>query len=135
MKNWKSHPKKLLRIGPDPFFPKSSPGNSQQPKIDFPCYEILGPDICSLICESNLGTLSENILWISKLDYQQSRQKLSTYLINYISFFKFLHRMPTTKLKYLGSFLRESLYFIWNEGSLWQLSAQLMSWVETQGFQ
>ena len=50
MKNWKSHPKKLLRIGPDPFFPRSSPGHSPQPKIDIPYQEISGPDICSLIC-------------------------------------------------------------------------------------
>ena len=50
MKNWKKHPKTLLRIGPDPFFPRSSPGISPQPKIDFPYYEISGPDICSLIC-------------------------------------------------------------------------------------
>jgi hypothetical protein len=50
MKNCKNHPKKLLRIGPDPFFPQSSPGISPQPKIDVPYYEISGPDICSLIC-------------------------------------------------------------------------------------
>ena len=50
MKNWKNHPKKLLRISPDLFFPRSSPGISPQPKIDFPYYEISGPDICSLIC-------------------------------------------------------------------------------------
>ena len=50
MKNWKNHPKKLLRIGPDPFFPQSSPGHSPQPKINFPYWEISGPDICSLIC-------------------------------------------------------------------------------------
>ena len=36
MKSWKNHPKKLLRISPDPFFPQSSPGHSPQPKIDFP---------------------------------------------------------------------------------------------------
>ena len=52
MKSWKNHPKKLLRIGPDPFFPRSSPGISPQPKIDFLYYEISGPDICSLICAS-----------------------------------------------------------------------------------
>ena len=49
MKNWKKHPKKFLRIGLDPFFPRSSPGISPQPKIDFPYYKISGPDICSLI--------------------------------------------------------------------------------------
>ena len=32
----KKHPKQFLRIGPDPFFPQSSPGHSPQPKIDFP---------------------------------------------------------------------------------------------------
>ena len=53
MKNWKKHPKKLLRIGPDPFFPQSSLGISPQPKIDLPYYEISGLDICSLICGSN----------------------------------------------------------------------------------
>ena len=42
MKNWKNRQIKLLVIGPDPFIP--------QPKIDFPYYEISGPDICSLIC-------------------------------------------------------------------------------------
>ena len=36
---------------PRPFFPQSSPDQSPQPRIDFPCYEISGPDICSLICE------------------------------------------------------------------------------------
>ena len=50
MKNWKNHPKKLLRIGPDHFFPLTSQGHSPQPKIDFPYHEISGPDICSLIC-------------------------------------------------------------------------------------
>ena len=40
--------KNLLRIGQDPFFPQSSPGISPQPKIDFPYYEISGPDICEL---------------------------------------------------------------------------------------
>ena len=58
MKNWKNHPKKLLRIGPDPFFPQSSPGISPQPKIDFPYYEISGPDICSLICARNSGSVN-----------------------------------------------------------------------------
>ena len=51
MKNWKNHPKKLLRIGPDHFFPLTSQGHSPQPKIDFPYHEISGPDICSLICD------------------------------------------------------------------------------------
>ena len=32
------------------FNPQSSPGHSPQPKIDFPYHEIVGPDICSLIC-------------------------------------------------------------------------------------
>ena len=50
MKNWENHPKKLLRIGPDPFFPLTSLGHSPRPKIDFPYHEISGPDICSLIC-------------------------------------------------------------------------------------
>ena len=45
MKNWKNHPKKLLRISPDPFFPRYSPSHSQQPKIDFPYHEISRPDI------------------------------------------------------------------------------------------
>ena len=49
-KKWKNGPKKLLIIGPDPFFPLSSPDHSPQPRIDFPFYEISGPDICSLIC-------------------------------------------------------------------------------------
>ena len=49
MKNSKKHPKKLLIIGPNPFIPLASPGHSPQPKIDFPYYEISGPNICSLI--------------------------------------------------------------------------------------
>ena len=53
MKNLKNHPKKLLRIGPDHFFPLTSQGHSPQPKIDFPYHEISGPDICSLICGTN----------------------------------------------------------------------------------
>ena len=49
MKNWKKiTPKKVAQD--QPFFPQSSPGISPQPKIDFPYYEISGPDICSLIC-------------------------------------------------------------------------------------
>ena len=32
---------------------KTSQGHSPQPKIDFPYHEISGPDICSLICDSN----------------------------------------------------------------------------------
>ena len=43
-KKWKNRPQKLLIISPD---------HSPQPKIDFSCYEISGPDICSLICEQN----------------------------------------------------------------------------------
>ena len=35
-KKGKNRPQKLLIIGPDPFFPLTSPGNSPQPKIDFP---------------------------------------------------------------------------------------------------
>ena len=46
----KKHSKKLLIISPNPFIPRSSPGHSPQPKIDFSYYEILGPEICSLIC-------------------------------------------------------------------------------------
>jgi hypothetical protein len=38
-------------IGPTPFFSQSSPDHSTLPRIDFSYYEILGPDICSLICE------------------------------------------------------------------------------------
>ena len=57
MKNWKNHPKKLLRIGPDHFFPLTSQGHSPQPKIDFPYHEISGPDICSLICDPDGSSL------------------------------------------------------------------------------
>ena len=39
---------KLLIIGPDPFIPQSSP-------IEFSYYEMSGPDICSLICDSTQG--------------------------------------------------------------------------------
>ena len=52
-KKLKNGPQKLLIIGPDSFFQLSSPDHSPQPKIDFPYHEILGPDICFLICESN----------------------------------------------------------------------------------
>ena len=52
-KRWKNGPQKLLIIGPGPFIPQSSPYHSPQPKIDFPYHEISGPDICSLICDSN----------------------------------------------------------------------------------
>ena len=62
MKNWKNHPKKLLRIGPDPFFPRSSPGHSPQPKIDFPYQEISGPDICSLICAQRSDRKASNFI-------------------------------------------------------------------------
>ena len=56
LKKWKNGPQKLLIIGPDPFFPQSSPGHSLQLKIDFPYHEISGPDICSPICAQHLGT-------------------------------------------------------------------------------
>ena len=52
-KNWKNGPQKLLIIGPDLFFPQSSPGHSPQPRIDFSYYEISGPDSCYLIYESH----------------------------------------------------------------------------------
>ena len=48
VKKWASN---VAHNRPRPFFPLSSPGHSPQPKIDFPYYEISGPDICSLICE------------------------------------------------------------------------------------
>ena len=51
MKNWKNHPKKLLRIGPDHFFPLTSQGHSPQPKIDIPYHELSGSDICSIISD------------------------------------------------------------------------------------
>ena len=35
-KMWKNRPQKLFIMGPDPFFPQSSPGHSPQPKIDYP---------------------------------------------------------------------------------------------------
>ena len=49
-KKWKNGPQKLLIIGPDPFISQSSPDHSPQSRIDFSYYQILGPDICSLIC-------------------------------------------------------------------------------------
>ena len=49
-----SGPQKLLIISPDPFISQSSPDNSPQPRIEFSYCEILGPDICSLICESHI---------------------------------------------------------------------------------
>ena len=64
MKNWKNHPKKLLRIGPDHFFPLTSQGHSPQPKIDFPYHEISGPDICSLICDIIAGLVYSSIAWM-----------------------------------------------------------------------
>ena len=35
MKNWKNDPKRLLRIGPDPFFPQSSPVSAHSQKLIF----------------------------------------------------------------------------------------------------
>ena len=62
----------MLIIGPDPFFPLSSPGHSPQPKIDSPYHEISGPDICSLICESDFYLTRLKILLEKKkncIDY------------------------------------------------------------------
>ena len=61
-KKWKNGPQKLLIIGPDPLFPQSNPGHSPQPKIDSPYHDILGPDICSLICGVELTCYCDN-LW------------------------------------------------------------------------
>ena len=66
----------MLRIGPDPFFPRSSPGHSPQPKIDFPYQEISGPDICSLICESfrtfSVPVFHKPVFWsVTFLGYTQ----------------------------------------------------------------
>ena len=41
----------MLIIGQDPFITQTSQGHSPQSKIDFPYHKILGPDICSLICD------------------------------------------------------------------------------------
>ena len=57
LKNW---PQKLLIIGP--FILQSSPDHSPQPRIDFSYYEILGPDMCSLIC----GIISEENFDVSQ---------------------------------------------------------------------
>ena len=43
----KKLPKKVAHNRPKPFIPQSSPGHSSQPKIDFPYYEISGPEICA----------------------------------------------------------------------------------------
>ena len=51
-KTWKDRPQKLVIIGPDPFISQSSPDHSPQPRIDFSYCEISGPDICSLICDT-----------------------------------------------------------------------------------
>jgi hypothetical protein len=54
----KKPPSKVAHNRPKPFFPLASPDHSPQPRIDFSYYEILGPDICSLICELEMdGTL------------------------------------------------------------------------------
>ena len=76
MKNWKNHPKKLLRIGPDHFFPLTSQGHSPQPKIDFPYHEISGPDICCLICDG--GKANEN----AKQALQSNLAKVKLHKIN-----------------------------------------------------
>ena len=52
-KNFKKRASKLLKIGPDPFISQSRPDHSPQPRIDFSYYEISGPDICSLICDTS----------------------------------------------------------------------------------
>ena len=46
-KNWKK-PKKVAQNRPQPLFSTVQP--RPQPKIDFPYYEISGPDICSYLC-------------------------------------------------------------------------------------
>ena len=48
----KKRASKVAHNQPNPFFSQSSPNHSPQPRIDFSYYEISGPDICSLICES-----------------------------------------------------------------------------------
>ena len=53
IKTLKNGPQKLLIIGPDPFISQYSPDHSPQPRIHFSYYEISGPDICSLICDSH----------------------------------------------------------------------------------
>ena len=58
-KKWRNGPKKLLIIGPDPFISHSSPDYSPQSRIDFSCYEISGPDICSLICDLHAHATSK----------------------------------------------------------------------------
>ena len=57
-KKWKKRPQKLLIISPDPYISQSSPDHSPQPRIDFPFYEISGPDICSLtyLCPALMDT-------------------------------------------------------------------------------
>jgi hypothetical protein len=55
IKTLKNGPQKLLIIGPNPFISQSSPDHRPQPRIDFSCYEISGPDICSLICDWTCG--------------------------------------------------------------------------------
>jgi hypothetical protein len=47
---------KLLIINADLFIPQSSPDHSPQPRIDFPYYEISGPNICSRICDASRPT-------------------------------------------------------------------------------
>ena len=66
---------KVAHNRPRPFFPLSSPGHSQQPKINFPYHEISGPDICSIICgplnihvEQNLS-ISESISYHCALEW------------------------------------------------------------------
>jgi hypothetical protein len=49
----------LLIIAQPLFISQSSPDYNPQPRIDFPNYEISGPDICSLICA---GVPSESLL-------------------------------------------------------------------------
>ena len=60
----KKQASKVAHNRPNPFFSQSSLDLSPQPRIDFSYYEILGPDICSLICDSGSLEVYRNAFFL-----------------------------------------------------------------------
>ena len=76
----------MLIIGQDPFFPRSSPDHSPQPRIDFPYYEISGPDICSLICDAPFpsGSTSRSLVGILNQEGQVVTDRLFHFVFSFL---------------------------------------------------
>ena len=115
-KKWKNWPQKLLIIGPEPFFPLSSPNHSPQPRIDFPYYEISGPDICSLICVTDAtkyGKENQGKVNWGKVDSNNSTLLRKKYLdfINWrIAKIEIAVQMFTAKVRIFCSFSSISIF-------------------------